>query len=81
MARLFLQWKKKDFPRAKYDGGSYASIVKILDYTDKLDYLIVAHTQSLANSPNRVDFTGDDVYTGLCRKLGLIDNGPKCKCL
>ena len=62
--------------RAKYDGGSYASIVKILDYTDKLDYLIVAHTQPLANSPNRVDFTGDDVYTGLCRKLGLIDNGP-----
>jgi len=62
--------------RAKYDGGPYASIVKILDYTDKLDYLIVAHTQPLANSPNRVDFTGDDVYTGLCRKLGLIDNSP-----
>lgn len=58
--------------RHKYDGGPFASIVKILDYTDKLDYLIIAHTQSL-QSAGRVDFTGDDVYTGLARKLGLID--------
>ena len=27
--------------RTKYDGGPLASIVKILEYTDKLDYLIV----------------------------------------
>ena len=31
--------------RHKYDGGPFASMIKILDYTDKLDYLIVAHTQ------------------------------------
>jgi len=59
--------------RHKYDGGPFASIVKILDYTDKLDYLIIAHTQGLKQTTSRVDFTGDDIYTGLARKLGLID--------
>ena len=58
--------------RQKYDGGPFASMVKILDYTDKLDYLVIAHTQPLKETAARVDFTGDDVYTGLARKLGLI---------
>ena len=59
--------------RVKYDGGPLASIVKILDYTDKLDYLVIAHTQPLSDAP-KIDFTGDDIYTGLARKLGLIDH-------
>lgn len=58
--------------RHKYDGGPFASMVKILEYTDKLDYLVIAHTQPLKETAGRVDFTGDDVYTGLARKLGLI---------
>ena len=59
--------------RQKYDGAPLASIVKILEYTDKLDYLVVAHTQSLDETSPKLEFCGDDVYTGLCRKLGLID--------
>jgi carbamoyltransferase len=59
--------------RAKYDGGPYASMIKILEYTDRLDYLVIAHTQNLRETAGMVDFTGDDVYTGLARKLGLID--------
>ena len=60
--------------RRKYDGGPYASMVEILKYTDKIDYLVVAHTQSLEDrSTGRVDYSGDDVYTGIARKLGLID--------
>ena len=59
--------------RQKYDGGPLASMIKILDYTDKLDYLVIAHTQPLSETSGRIDFTGDDVYTGLARKLGLID--------
>ena len=55
--------------RKKYDGGPYASMVKILEYTDKLDYLVIAHTQP---DDSRVDFSGGDVYTGLARKLRLI---------
>lgn len=59
--------------RQKYDGGPYASMIKIKEYTDKLDYLVIAHTQPLQETAGKVDFTGDDVYTGLARKLGLID--------
>jgi len=59
--------------RHKYDGGPYASMIKILEYTDKIDYLVIAHTQPLKETAGHVDFTGDDVYTGLARKLGLID--------
>jgi carbamoyltransferase len=59
--------------RHKYDGGPLASMIKILEYTDKIDYLVVAHTQSLKETAGRIDYTGDDVYTGLARKLNLID--------
>lgn len=59
--------------RHKYDGGPYAAMIKILENTDKIDYLVIAHTQPLAETAGKVDFTGDDVYTGLARKLGLID--------
>jgi carbamoyltransferase len=59
--------------RQKYDGGPYASMMKILEYTDKIDYLIIAHTQNLYDTAGKVDYTGDDVYTGLARKLNLID--------
>ena len=58
--------------RQKYDGGPLAGMVKILEYTDKLDYLVVAHTQPLQDA-GKIDFSGDDMYTGLARKLGLID--------
>lgn len=59
--------------RQKYDGGPYAAMFKILEYTKKLDYLVIAHTQPLKETAGIVDFTGDDIYTGLARKLGLID--------
>jgi carbamoyltransferase len=58
--------------RHKYDGGPYAAMMKILDYTDRIDYLVIAHTNSLQIS-GKVEFTGDDIYTGLARKLGLIN--------
>ena len=59
--------------RHKYDGGPYAGIIKVKEYTDKVDYIVVAHTQSLQQSGQQVDFTGDNVYVGLARKIGLID--------
>jgi carbamoyltransferase len=59
--------------RKKYDGGPLASIVKILDYTDKIDYLVVAHTTPLESTAGKIDYSGDDVYTALARKLGLIE--------
>jgi len=58
--------------RFKYDGSPLASMKKVLDYTDKIDYLVVAHTQPLKGSPT-IEYSGDDMYTGMARKLGLID--------
>ena len=65
--------------RRKYDGGPLASILKIKEYTDKLDYMVIAHTQTLAESAGKLDYTGEDVYTGLARKVGLINShfGPE----
>lgn len=59
--------------REKYDGGPLASMLKIKEYTARLDYLVVAHTQPLHETAGRIDFSGEDMYTGLARKLGLID--------
>jgi carbamoyltransferase len=58
--------------RRKYDGAPFASIKKILDYTDKLDYLILAHTQEIKDSSFSVEYTGEDPYTSVARKYGLI---------
>lgn len=65
--------------RRKYDGGPLAGMLKIKEYTDKLDYLVVAHTQPLSGA-GKIDFSGDDMYTGWARKLGLIaqnNNDPQ----
>lgn len=59
--------------RQKYDGGPYATMMKVKEYTDTLDYIFVSHTQPLDQTAGKVDYTGDDVYTGLARKMGLID--------
>ena len=69
---MVLSIEEERLSRHKYDGGPLASMVKILEYTNNLDYLVIAHTQPLGDS-GRIDFTGDDLYTGLARKLGLID--------
>lgn len=71
--KIVFSIEEERLSRRKYDGGPYAAMVKILEYTDKLDYLIIAHTQTLHDTALKVDFASDDVYTGLARKLGLID--------
>jgi carbamoyltransferase len=59
--------------RQKYDGGPFAAMHKVLDYTDKVDYIFVSHTQALKDTAGKIDYTGDDDFTGYARKLGLID--------
>ena len=61
--------------RRKYDGGPLASLLKIMDYTDKLDFLCISHTTPL-HTAGTLDYSGEDVYTGFARKLGLIENVP-----
>lgn len=62
--------------RHKYDGGPYAAMMKVKEYTDKVDTIVISHTQSIELTAGKVDYTGDNVYTGLARKLGLIER--KC---
>ena len=69
---LVLSIEEERLSRKKYDGGPLASMLKILDYTDTIDYLVIAHTQPLEQAGS-IDFTGENMYTGLARKLGLID--------
>ena len=71
--KIVFSIEEERLSRQKYDGGPLAAMKKILEYTDKIDYLVVAHTQPLNDSAGRIDFTGDDMYTGFARKLGLID--------
>ena len=60
--------------RVKYDGAPLASIVKIKEYTDKLDYFVIAHTTPMTcHDEVKLDYCQDDPYYGLARKLGLID--------
>ena len=58
--------------RYKYDGGPLASMIKILEYTDKIDYLAISHTQDADEPMN--DYVRQDVYTALARKLRLIED-------
>ena len=60
--------------RVKYDGGPLLSLLKIKEYTDRLDYLVIAHTQLMSQSGQlgTLDYSGEDPYTGLARKLKLI---------
>jgi len=57
--------------RYKHDGGPILSLMKILDYTDKLDYLVVSNPN---DSKNSIEYTGEPLYQGIARRLGLIEN-------
>tara|TARA_A100001234_G_scaffold78602_1_gene69567 strand:+ start:4130 stop:5959 length:1830 start_codon:yes stop_codon:yes gene_type:complete len=65
--------EEERFTRVKYDGAPLASILKIKEYTDKIDYLVLAHTTPLKDSQGVLDYCGEDAYTSLARKLGLIE--------
>ena len=70
---IVLSVEEERMTRYKYDGGPYRSLMKILDYTDKLDYLVIAHTQP---DISRIDFRDGDICSGLAKKLGLIEDVP-----
>ena len=61
--------------RIKHDGAPLAAITKMKEYTDKLDYFLIAHTSLLNQSKVSpiLDYCRDDAYYGLARKLGLLE--------
>ena len=71
--KIVFSLEEERLSRQKYDGGPYATMMKVKEYTDTLDYIFISHTQSLEHTAGKVDYSGEDVYTGLARKMGLID--------
>ena len=69
---IVLAVEEERLSRAKYDGAPLLSINKILEFTDRLDYLVVAHTQLIGESVGVLEYCGQDPYTALARKHGLI---------
>jgi carbamoyltransferase len=70
--KIIFAIEEERLSRQKYDGGPYAAMMKVREYTDKLDYIFISHTQPLEGGSATVEFTGDNVYVGLARKMGLI---------
>jgi carbamoyltransferase len=71
--KIVFSIEEERLTRAKYDGGPYACMMRVKEYTDKLDYIFISHTQSLESTAGKVDYMGENVYTGLARKMGLIE--------
>ena len=71
--KIVFALEEERLSRQKYDGGPLATMLKVLEYTDKLDYIFIAHTQSMEKTGGKIDYTGDQLYSGLARKLGLIE--------
>ena len=62
--------------RQKYDGEPISGYIKVLEFTKKIDYAVVAHTQPLSETEGAFTYTGENVITGTLRKLGLIEKVP-----
>jgi predicted NodU family carbamoyl transferase len=60
--KIVFSLEEERLSRQKYDGGPYATMMKVKEYTDKIDYIFVSHTQSLKETAGKVDYSGDDVY-------------------
>tara|TARA_B100000927_G_scaffold291071_1_gene291789 strand:- start:1965 stop:3869 length:1905 start_codon:yes stop_codon:yes gene_type:complete len=71
--KLVFALEEERLTRAKYDGGPLASILKIKEYTDRLDYFVCVHTTRLDGHPDmKLDYSMNDPYYGLARKIGLL---------
>ena len=62
--------------RQKYDGEPISGYIKVLEFTKKIDYAVIAHTQPLVETEGAFTYTGENVVTGTLRKLGLIEKVP-----
>jgi carbamoyltransferase len=74
-SEIIFSIEEERLTRKKYDGGPLASILKILEYTNTIDFLVVSHTTPLSTA-GVIDYSGEDIYSGLARKVGLIQDLP-----
>ncbi len=52
--------------RNKYDGSPLMGLMKVFDYVDHIDELVICHTHR--HGPE-LDWTGEDLYQGFIRKI------------
>ena len=52
--------------RTKHDGSPLLGLLKVFDYVDHIDHLVICHTHR--HGP-QLDWTGEDLYHGWIRKL------------
>tara|TARA_B100001094_G_scaffold53043_1_gene48547 strand:+ start:4866 stop:6689 length:1824 start_codon:yes stop_codon:yes gene_type:complete len=76
---VIVNLEEERLSREKYDGAPLAVMQIIKNYTDKLDYLVVAHTQWMRDSVGTLEYCSEDPYTAMARKLRLIDGFADCK--
>ena len=70
--KIIFALEEERLSRLKYDGSPFACIKKVLEYTDKLDAIVICHTQPLEIAGS-AEYTGDNIYIALARKFGLIE--------
>lgn len=58
--------------RLKADGAPLLGLLKVLEYTDKVDYLAITYP---CDDITLLEYTREHLYFGMARKLGLIDYG------
>jgi carbamoyltransferase len=60
--------------RSKADGAPLLGLLKVLDYTDKVDYIAIAYP---AEDRPLLEYTREHVYSGFARKLGLVSSNDQ----
>ena len=61
--------------RLKGDGAPLLGLLKVLEYTDKVDYIAISYP---ANDRVILEYTREPLYFGMARKLGLVDDINQC---
>jgi len=56
--------------RLKADGAPLCGLLKVLEYTDKVDYIAMAYP---GEDRPVLEYTREPIYYGIARKLGLVD--------
>tara|TARA_B100000900_G_scaffold408138_1_gene421935 strand:- start:1039 stop:2928 length:1890 start_codon:yes stop_codon:yes gene_type:complete len=79
--KLVFSSEEERYSRQKYDGAPLGSIIRLQEYTDKLDRFGLGGTSQIvrgAESPF-VEYSGDNMYPALLRKLGLLPGPTQAK--
>ena len=64
--KIIFYLEEERITRCKHDGSPLMGLLKVFDYVDHIDHLVVCHTH---RQGPRIDWTNEDLYDGFIRKL------------